>query len=224
MSRRNVAETGNSARLCWRSVDGKVPSSAFRPTPRQSPGSWQLHRKADVCPLFERPDEAGRESDAHFGGTIRKCDWFVRRISPACLRCDRPDDRVQLGQRHRATRRRRLRRESSKSVSSGAPQDTPPCPPVPQSVCEQAENATRQRRIGATARTSAQKVRVANGTPRRGCVKRQPPDVLPTRRSGSPFGRLYQPSSLVARKDSTRSQADSPGFSWVCVTRRNPTQ
>jgi len=76
---------------------------------------------------------------------------------------------------------------SSKSVSSAAPQDTSPCPPVPQSVSEQAENTTRQRGIGATARTSARKVLIQCTTPQGGCVKRQPSDVLLSRRNGSPL-------------------------------------
>ena len=44
------------------------------------------------------------------------------------------------------------------------------------------------------------------------------------RKNGSPFGLLHQPSSLVGRKDSTRSQADSPGFSWVCVMAASTAQ
>jgi len=66
------------------------------------------------------------------------------------------------------------------------PQDTPRCPPVARFVCEQAENATRQRRIGATARSSGHKVPLAQGTKRGSCVKRQPSDVLLSKKSGSP--------------------------------------
>lgn len=37
-------------------------------------------------------------------------------------------------------------------------------------------------------------------------------------RTSSPFGRLHQPSSLVGQKDSTRSQADYPGWAVGCAT------
>ena len=49
--------------------------------------------------------------------------------------------------------------ESSKSVSSGAPQDTGECPPVPQSVCEQAENPGRRSAQRASSRSKGQKHR-----------------------------------------------------------------
>ena len=35
--------------------------------------------------------------------------------------------------------------------------------------------------------------------------------------NGSPFGRLHEPCSQVGRKDSTRSQANSPAWSLGCV-------
>src|SRR5947209_3597198 len=41
---------------------------------------------------------------------------------------------------------------------------------------------------------------------------------------GSPFGRLHEPSSLVGRKDSTRSQADSIGWPLGCVRAPGLTQ
>ena len=82
-------------------------------------------------------------------------------------------------------------------MSSRAPQDTPPCPPVPRSVCEHAENATRHRRIGATARSSARKVRVADGASRRGCVKRHQADVLLSKESGSPKDTNLERFALV---------------------------
>jgi hypothetical protein len=77
-------------------------------------------------------------------------------------------------------------RESSKSVSSDAPQDTPRSPPVPRSVCERAENGGRPALISATARTSARKSRLAGSSARLGCVKHLQADVLLTERSGSP--------------------------------------
>ena len=78
-------------------------------------------------------------------------------------------------------------RESSKSVSSGATAGHWGCPPVPRSVCEQIENGRSRALIGATARSSARKVPLLHGTWRRGCVKRQPVDVLLTEKSGSPL-------------------------------------
>jgi hypothetical protein len=38
---------------------------------------------------------------------------------------------------------------------------------------------------------------VAHGAPRRGCVKRQPPEVLPNRRSGSPEDTDLERNSLA---------------------------
>ncbi len=110
-------------------------------------------------------------------------------------------------------------RESSKSVSSGAPQDTPQCSPVPQNECEQTENARAGAAPSASVRSSGRKVWLARGAGRCGCVKRRPGDVLLDGGSGSPLESTCK-CALSFQSENSQNRTNF-GPRDPCLTYRN---